>query len=221
MPNSAPIPNRRNPGRSIFLVAAVTVLVACGTFQATADETERIVEILRLTPGEIVADVGAGNGKWSAGLAERVGEGGHVFATEVDEDEIETMRRRFADDELANVTVVLGDDVDTGLAEGCCDAILVRMVYHHFTDPARMRASLYRALRPGGRIAILDIVPQKKWRELDGVPDRGGHGLEMADLIEEMTSDGFTVLSRHENWNGEDDRYAVVFEAAAKTVCDP
>jgi hypothetical protein len=74
-----------------------------------------------------------------------------------------------------------------------------------------MRSSLRRALRPGGLIAVIDISPQAYWRHLPDVPDRGGHGIPMQDLVDEMTSAGFRVVLRHEDWNDDADRYCVVF----------
>ncbi len=115
---------------------------------------------------------------------------------------------------LDNVTAILGTETDTMLPDGCCEAILLRMVYHHFTDPAPMRASLRRALRPGARLAVIDLRPRGDWRDLPGVPDRGGHGIRMDELVEEMTSDGFEVVAHHDEWNGSGDRYCVVFRRA-------
>ena len=99
----------------------------------------------------------------------------------------------------------------TGLPDACCDVILLRLVYHHFVRPEEMRASLRNALRPGGLIAVIDVAPQTTWRDLPEVPDRGGHGIPPEDLIDEMTSDGFEVVDRRENWNGEEDRFCVIF----------
>ncbi|MCP4664285.1 MAG: class I SAM-dependent methyltransferase [bacterium] len=194
-------------------VALSLVLLAagCGTARASAKEADLIAEVLALRAGMQVADVGAGNGRWSEELARRVGEAGHVWATEVDEEEIEEIRDRLEEAELRNVTPVLGGQQDTGLPEACCDAVLLRLVYHHFTEPEPMRVSLRRALRPGGLIAVIDIVPQEHWRQLPGVPDRGGHGIAPADLIAEMTSDGFEVVAEYQDWDGEEDRFCVVF----------
>ncbi len=74
-----------------------------------------------------------------------------------------------------------------------------------------MRAGLRAALKPGGRIAVIDIVPQSGWRELPGVPDRGGHGIAPEQLLAEMTGDGFELVARFDDWNGDDERFCFVF----------
>lgn len=196
------------------LALCALLVTACGA--ADADEAARIAEALALAPGMTVADVGAGDGDWALELADAVGADGTVIATEVDEDLVADLRDLGLDTFRSNIVAVLGTDRDTGLEPGCCDAILLRMVYHHFTDPAAMRSSLRAALKPGGRIAVIDIVPQEHWRELDGVPDRGGHGIPMRELIAEMTADGFQVLAEHPDWRVDDEeRYCVVFRTPA------
>ncbi len=188
-------------------------LASCGAARAPVAESERIAEILTLRPGMCVADVGAGNGEWSEDLARRVGEAGHVYSTEVEQDDVEQIRERIDGAGLRNVTTLLGDQSDTGLPRGCCDAILLRLVYHHFKDPALMRESLHRSLRPGGLIAVIETEPQKNWPRLDGVPDRGGHGIPVEALIDEMTATGFEVVARFDRWEGNGDRYCVVFRS--------
>ncbi len=74
-----------------------------------------------------------------------------------------------------------------------------------------MRADLRAALRPAGLIAVIDILPQAGWRELPGVPDRGGHGISPEQLVEEMTGDGFELVGRFDDWNGDDERFCMVF----------
>jgi len=192
-------------------LATILVVTACSSGRVSAGETDRIAEVLALEPGMVVADVGAGDGDWTFRLAERVGAAGHVYATEVDGDELDKIRRRIEKDDHDNITAVKGDQERTGLEADCCDAILLRLVYHHFADPVRMRADLRRSLRPGGLLAIIDIVPQKLWRKLPEVPDRGGHGIPVEDLIAELTTDGFELVAQYDDWNGDEDRFCVVF----------
>lgn len=196
--------------RASILLAGL-VIAGCGSGRVSAAELDRIVELLQLVPGSVVADVGAGDGEWAVQLAGAVGPKGHVWATEVEEDEIDEIEGRILDASLNNVTVVLGDQSSSGLPAACCDAILLRMVYHHFIQPREMRANLRESLRPDGLIAIVDITPQTSWRDLPGVPERGGHGIPPAELIDEMTADGFEVVTRLDDWNGDKDRYCVVF----------
>lgn len=217
---SAPTP-RPLPPRSLRRAAALALaaLVALGGIAVAgepAGEAERLAEVLALQPGMTVADVGAGDGEWTVGLAEAVGPSGRVWATEVKDDELAAIRRRVDDAGLGNVEVVRGDQRRTGLPAGCCDAILLRMVYHHFEDPAAMRADLARALRPGGRLVVIDIVPQTGWRRLEGVPDRGGHGIPPERLVEEMAGHGFEPVARLDGWNDDAERFCVVFVRGAQ-----
>jgi ubiquinone/menaquinone biosynthesis C-methylase UbiE len=203
----------RKQSQTICTLGFVLVFAGCIAARSPAAELERIREMLDLERGAQVADVGAGNGEFSEELARLVGTTGHVYSTEVDGDDVETIRERMDAEGLDNVTVILGDQHKIGLPENCCDSILLRLVYHHFTEPPEMRAALKRALRPGGRLVVIDIRPQKSWRDLPGVPDRGGHGVPLMDLIEEMTADGFEVVTQFDDWETEnDDTYCVVFQ---------
>ena len=197
--------------RQLGVVPLTFLLSASAAFGGVAEERDGIAAALALAPGMTVADVGAGDGRYSVALAERVGPGGHVYATEVDAAEIDRITARARDEGLGNLTAVFGGQEDTGLAAGCCDAILLRLVYHHFTDTAAMRRSLWNALRAGGRIAVIDVPPRKSWRQLQGVPDRGGHGIEIAELVRDMSASGFEVVAKDEDWPAEDDAYLVVF----------
>jgi len=178
---------------------------------ASPAEVERIAAALGLEPGMTVADVGAGDGDFAVELARLVGEEGLVIATEVEEDKVRELRELAEEDGLANLTTVLGNQDETGLEAGCCDAVLLRLVYHHFQEPAPMRADLRAALRPGGRIVVIDIVPQGSWRTLPGVPDRGGHGIAPEQLLDEMTGDGFEMVARFDDWNSDGEHFCMVF----------
>lgn len=185
--------------------------IACSA-TADPDEAGRLATLLQIQPGQSVADVGAGDGEWAEDLADRVGPEGQIYATEVGADLVEGLRERAQRAGLVNMTALLGDQKNTGLPESCCDGILVRMVYHHFTDPTAMRRSLARALRPDGHLLICDIEPHDRWGAVDGVPDRGGHGIAPGELVLEMAQEGFHDLETQKQWNGTDDgRYCVLF----------
>lgn len=222
MPNPTPLqPTARRAGRCnravrrCLVLLLATGLAGCALSRAPRVEVERVSAIMQLEPGRQVADVGAGDGSWSEALARGVGATGHVYATEVKQELVERIRRRAQKRKLNNVTALRGDQQDTALPEQCCDAILLRLVYHHFTDPPRMRESLRRALRPEGILVVIDFEPKEELSTLPGVPDRGGHGIRPDDLVEEMTSDGWEVVARVEDWEGGADRFCLVFRPAS------
>jgi len=95
------------------------------------------------------------------------------------------------------VVVVAGNEHDTGLPLNSCDAIFLREVYHHLSDPVEMDRSLYQAMRPGARLAIIDFEPSQRPGEPvpPGVPaNRGGHGVTIQIVKEELTRAGFQFV---------------------------
>ncbi len=202
--------------RSVQAFLALS-LAAAASFAGVDEEKDGIALALALRPGMIAADVGAGDGRFSVAMAEQVGPNGRVLATEVDPREIDKIRERLKGASVSNVEPILGDQDRTGLEAGCCDAMLLRLVYHHFTDPAAMRRSLWSALRPGARVAVIDVPPQQDWRKLDGVPERGGHGIDAKELIADMTGAGFELVSHQATWPAVDDAYCVVFRRPGET----
>jgi ubiquinone/menaquinone biosynthesis C-methylase UbiE len=138
-------------------IAAVTLWPAgIASAWGTDDQSKanEIGEMLAIKPGSTVAEIGAGHGQMVVRMAKRVGPTGRIFATEVDPALIEQIRERVRSTGLNNVTVVTATSTDSGLPAGCCDAAYMIGVYHHITDPAPTDASIFRALKPGGRLLI-------------------------------------------------------------------
>jgi SAM-dependent methyltransferase len=164
-------------------------------FNASSPEMPRLKESLGLKAGMVVADVGAGKGQLTRALAGTVGPGGRVFSTEIDPDRLKALRAMLAEAKLGNVTIVEAKPRDSGLPAGCCDAIVLRRVYHHVTDPAKTNASLLRALRPGGLLAVIDFPPPF-------FIGRGSLGVPAQSVVDEVTASGFEMLQLRRDWPG-------------------
>jgi protein-L-isoaspartate O-methyltransferase len=172
-----------------------------GQLESAAIELPRLVELLALTPGMAVADVGAGFGAWTMAFSRWTGPSGRVYATDIGAAQLAALRATVEREKLGNVTVVQGTVNSTNLPAGCCDAILVRDAYHHFTDADAMVKSLAAALKPGGRLAIVDFPPRAKTAVPDGVPaNREGHGVPPA-IIEQEVGRVLTHVRTMPNWS--------------------
>ncbi|WP_372637661.1 class I SAM-dependent methyltransferase [Fodinibius sp.] len=201
--------------RTWFIAALVLIM---GTTMACGQEKEDVtwlIDVLELSEGSVVADIGAGDGSISLALAEHVGSGGHVYSTELGADSVEYLREMVESAPVSNVTVLEGHPTQTNLPEGCCDALFLRRVYHHFKDPAAMNESMRQALKPGGRLAVIDFAPRG---------DEGGdpaeratgnhHGVTAETVTRELREAGFTVISSEQR-SGRD-VYVVVRKPNSK-----
>ncbi len=199
------------------LACAVAAVFAAQVRGDAAGEIGRLAELMGWkalrssgSTGTVVADIGAGDGKYAFAAVERVGAAGRVYATEIDAKKLAELRGEVARRKLGNVMVVESKEAETNLPAGCCDAIFLRHVYHHLTKPAEFDASLVRSLKPGGRLAIIDFPARAGLDPVEGVPsNRGGHGIPQKIVIEELTAAGLKVEKIAGDWPEND--YCVVF----------
>ena len=184
-------------GRAIALLSALLIGAGLARAQGEAGDIDRLVEALRLGPGTIVAEIGAGDGALTVSLARHVGAGGRIFTTELGDDRLRTLRLAVSRADLSQIEVVEARATSTNLSDTCCDAIVMRDVYHHFGDPAAMNASLLASLKPGGRLAILDFGPPPG-KESDTAAGRsrdGHHGVGRQTVSRELAEAGFTAIA--------------------------
>jgi ubiquinone/menaquinone biosynthesis C-methylase UbiE len=164
-------------------------------FQAGGPEMSRLRQVLALKEGMVIADVGAGKGQLTLALAREVGSSGRVFSTEIDAARLARLREAASRAGLGNVTVVEAQSGETGLPPGCCDAIVLRRVYHHLTDPSSINASLLQSLRPGGVLVVIDLPPPFAWL-------RGSLGVPAQAVIAEVKASGFELVRLIGDWPG-------------------
>ena len=119
-----------------------------------------VVKALQLKPGLDVADIGAGTGFYSLLFSKEVGPTGNVFAVDITEDFLNGINRLAKEQNLKNIHTVLSNQKDTLLAPQSIDLAFVCATYHHFEYPKTTLASIHRALRPGGKLVIIDFRKQ-------------------------------------------------------------
>lgn len=150
-----------------------------------------LIAELGLKPGMTVVDLGTGPGYMLPFLSEAVGAQGRVIGEDVFPDFLDKARERTAS--LKNVSLVLGTAKETKLAEKSADLVLVLDVYHHLDYPAQTLEQLRHALKPGGRLAIVEY-------HKNDIAMNGGAKehvrLGEADAIAEIEAHGFRLVSK-------------------------
>jgi ubiquinone/menaquinone biosynthesis C-methylase UbiE len=191
-------------------LAAAAFAFASHARADVAAEIKRLALLMEWKPGTVVADIGAGDGRYSFAAVEHVGASGKVIATEIDARKIAALKAEVKKRNLQNVTVMESAEADTNLPAGCCDAIFLRRVYHHLTKPAEFDAQLVRSLKPGGRLAIIEFPPRRGLEPVEGVPsNRGGHGIPQKIVVDELAAAGLQVEKTVNDW--PEDSYCILF----------
>jgi ubiquinone/menaquinone biosynthesis C-methylase UbiE len=181
-------------GASLSLTITLLVPATAAARQAGPITPDRILAALDVREGATVCEMGAGDGELSLAAATSVGPGGRVYASELGDDRLKGLRAKVGSAD-SRVTVIAGDPLKTNFPDAACDAIFMRNVYHHFENPTAMNASIAAALKPGGRLAIVDFTPPPG-SEATCPADRGKdgmHGVTPATVTRELTEAGFTT----------------------------
>ncbi|MEW6300618.1 MAG: methyltransferase domain-containing protein [Thermodesulfobacteriota bacterium] len=161
------------------IIATVPMLVCagCGSLSRALmnagwrdrwQQPEAVIQALSLKPGDRVADLGAGGGYFTFRLADAVGPTGKVYAVDVDKGNLDYIARRAKERGYANVETVLAQYHDPLLPEGGVDLIFTCNTYHHLEGRIEYFAAAARYLRPGGRVAVIDLNGKSWFHRLFG-----------------------------------------------------
>lgn len=166
-------------------------------------QPERVMDVLGIKAGSSVADIGAGSGWFTVRAARRVGEGGLVYAVEINPDYLKYIEERAAREKLSNVRTVLGAEDDPRLPDAGVDAVLILKTYHEISQPIRVLRNVRRAMRAGARLGIIDR---------NGKGD--DHGLDADSVIKEAARAGFELVEQHDFVKPDGMDYFLVFRAS-------
>jgi ubiquinone/menaquinone biosynthesis C-methylase UbiE len=152
------------------------------------EEPDVALDALKIAKGASVADIGAGSGYITVRLAKRVGPTGTVYANDLQPQMLEMLRRRLEKEKIANVTLVQGTVDDPKLPPASVDLGIMVDVYHEFSQPQAMLRGLRQALKPGGRLVLLEYR-----KEDPSIPIRLEHKMTVAEAKMELEAEGFTL----------------------------
>ena len=153
------------------------------------EDCETMLAALDVQPGQTVCDLGCGNGFYTLELARLVGEEGRVLAVDIQPEMLTLLRERAKTAEVGNVEPILGSLVDPGLPEGEVDLILLVDVYHELSHPVHVLRELREALKPDGRIALVEFR-----LEDPDVPIKLLHKMSKEQIMVEFPANGFQLV---------------------------
>jgi precorrin-6B methylase 2 len=182
----------------------------------------KILEALGVVPGAVVADVGAGDGFFTVRLARAVGTNGRVHAVDVSSRVLEKLRARVADERLSNVVVTEGSAWDPRLATGTLDAALIVNSYHEMTEYRAILTNLRQALKPEGRLVIIEPISAKRRDEPRDVQTKQ-HEIGAEYVQQEAREAGFRVARLEDPFvkrggggpEGDDEEWMLVLRPGA------
>jgi len=146
------------------------------------------LNVLKIPKGAAVADIGAGSGYITVRLAARVGPTGRVYANDVQPQMLNILARRLERAKIGNVTLIEGTFDDPKLPPASVDLAMMVDVYHELSQPQAMLRHLREALKPGGRLVLLEYR-----KEDPTVPIKPEHKMSVAEAKMEVEAEGFTL----------------------------
>ena len=163
-------------------------------------QVNRVMDILEITPGKTVADIGAGSGWFTVRAARRVTESGSVYAVDINPEATHYIGARVQKEGLHNVKTVLSKSDDPQLPANTIDSVLLLKTYHEVDRPITLLQNLRASLRPGAKVGIID-------RNGNGA----NHGVSRDIVIREASEAGYTLLSQYDFVKGDGMDYFLVF----------
>ena len=162
----------------------------------------RVMDILGIKEGSGVADIRAGSGWFTVRAARRIGNGGTIYAVDINADYVKHIEERAEREKLPNVRTILGKEDDPLLPPQSCDAVLLLKTYHEVAQPIRLLAHVRQAMRPGARLGVIDR---------NGKGD--DHGIDSKTVIKEAERAGFSLIEQYDFVKADDVDYFLVFRA--------
>jgi FkbM family methyltransferase len=172
--------------------------------RAREERPDLVVDSMRLSPGDVVADIGAGTGYFTFRIAPNV-PNGRVFAVDIQPEMLQRIRARMEDEGRTNVTPVEGTIQDPRLPPDTLDAALMVDAYHEFSHPREMMTALVRSLKPGGRIYLVEyrkedpsvpIKPLHKMSEAQARREMQAVGLEWVETLDMLPQQHFLIFEK-------------------------
>jgi FkbM family methyltransferase len=151
------------------------------------ENTTMLLKNLDLKSGMHLADIGAGSGYYTRMLSTRIGNG-KVYAVDIEPEMIAYLKEKIKKEKLSNISTVLGTEKSVSLNAESIDMMLLVDVYHEFSFPYEMALSMYKSLKPKGKLVLVEFRTED-----DAVPIKTIHKMSEAQAVKELKAAGFRL----------------------------
>lgn len=151
-------------GAFVLVWAALAAAQSLENDERRANERqppEKVMDAIGLKPGMVIGEVGAGHGRYTVHLAERVGPTGKVYANDIARSGLDYLKERCRKNGIENVEIILGEVEDPLFPKGKLDMAFMVLTYHHLARPVELLRNLAPSLKPGATVAIVDADPDR------------------------------------------------------------
>jgi len=179
---------RERPGK-LFSPSKIPLLEDAG--RDAWQKPEEILNALNIKKGQTVADIGAGSGYLTVKLSDRVDATGTIYAADIQQEMLDYISKRLAEKGIKNVTLVLSTMEDPKLPPNSLDLAILLSTYHEIAQPIDFMKKIKLALKPKGRLAILEFSDESPI----GPPIQVRLPEDL--VIDELKQAGFTLSQRH------------------------
>ena len=159
--------------------------------RAREEGSEKLLQALELKPGQVVADIGAGNGYYSLRIAKLIGKTGRVLAVDIQPEMLKLLKLRAESEGIENVEPILSTLIDPKLPADSCDTILLVDVYHEFSHPEHVLRGLRASLKPEGRLVLVEFRTEDP-----NVPIKPLHKMSKEQMLKELPPNGFRLVKQ-------------------------
>jgi ubiquinone/menaquinone biosynthesis C-methylase UbiE len=155
------------------------------------EDCKRLLKELNIQPGQVICDMGCGNGFYSLKLAQQTGKQGKVYAVDIQPQMLDMLKRQACEAKIENILPVLGTETDPRLPENTMDLVLMVDVYHEFSQPETMLRAIRKSLKPTGRIALVEFRAEDA-----KVPIKPLHKMSKRQILKELPANGLKVVGQ-------------------------
>lgn len=152
------------------------------------EDCETLLKALNVQTGQVICDMGCGNGFYALPLAKLVGAKGKIVAVDIQREMLGLLRDRAREEKLRNIKLLHGDVADPHLEPNSCDLVLMVDVYHEFSHPEQMLAAIRHSLKPTGRVALVEFRAEDP-----NVPIKPLHKMTKEQILKEFEPNGFRL----------------------------